>query len=149
MTFKDKNRRQGIKDKGINFVAFTILNYPEIKKVQPRIQFKLHCHLTCTSMLCGNPTPNNFFFFITFLVIPSPTIFLNFQTSIRIQLRKTKTPDRPFHNFGGFKVCRATFLNYIKYVDPRIFSLSNCERARRVILWLTSSNWVKCVDLRI
>ena len=32
-------------------------------------------------------------------------------------------PDRPFHNYEGFKIPRTAFLNYIDFVDRRITRL--------------------------
>ena len=38
---------------------------------------------------------------------------------------------RAVSQFRSFKIRRATFLIDIKFVDPRILKLLNCERARR------------------
>ena len=40
---------------------------------------------------------------------------------------------RAFSQFWSFKIRRMTFMNYIKFADPRILRLWNCESFRRVL----------------
>ena len=44
---------------------------------------------------------------------------------------KYESHDEPFPNYGAIKSVGRCFFNYIKFDDPRILKLQNCERARR------------------
>ena len=54
------------------------------------------------------------------------------KTILSMCVRTSISARRAVSQFWSFKIRRTTFLNYIKFVDPRILRLQNCERARRV-----------------
>ena len=55
-------------------------------------------------------------------------VLLNLQSIETILTRRNIIPDE---QFGRFEIRLSTFLNNVKFVDPRILRLCNCEKASR------------------